>query len=329
MDMNARADQLKGWIPIRLYWNERTPAIDWCWIGTRRFTDSFFSQTIDACLQLPFSSLFRPQTPIDTLRERHAIDPGLEPRGFIFHMSRCGSTVVSRMIASLPGSVVLSEPGPIDSVLRARFQDPSLTEENRAHWLKWMISALGQRRNENDRRLFINFDTWSVLDLSLIHRVYPGVPWIFLYRDPVEVLVSQFSHRGAHMVPGAIEPELIGMKLDEVFEMEPEEYCSRILACVCEAALRHNEGSRGMMINYAQLPEAVLTHILDFFGVEITDSEKEALLCVARLDAKNTSFAFERGSKRDQKRGTEAMRAAVARWFSPIYEQLEAARIGT
>src|SRR5207244_843717 len=72
MDMNARADQLKGWIPIRLYWNERTPAIDWCWIGTRRFTDSFFSQTIDACLQLPFSSLFRPQTPIDTLRERHA-----------------------------------------------------------------------------------------------------------------------------------------------------------------------------------------------------------------------------------------------------------------
>jgi len=116
------------------------------------------------------------------------------------------------------------------------------------------------------------------------------------------------------------------MKRDEVYEIEPEEYCSRVLARVCEAALRHNKGSRGMMINYAQLPEAVLTHILDFFGVEITDSKKEALLTVARLDAKNPSFAFERGSKRN---GTEAIRAAVARWLLPVYEQLEATRIGT
>lgn len=106
MGMNVGADQLTGWIPIRLYWNASTPVIDWCWVGTRRFTDLFFGHTIDACLRLPFSSLFRPQTPIDALRERHAMEPGLQPRGFIFHMSRCGSTLVSQMLASLPGSVV-------------------------------------------------------------------------------------------------------------------------------------------------------------------------------------------------------------------------------
>ena len=191
-----------------------------------------------------------------------------------------------------------------------------------------MISALGQRRNGNDQNLFITFDSWSVFDLPLIHRAYPGVPWIFLYRDPFEVLVSQFARRGAHMVPGAIEPELFGMKLDEILEMEPEEYCARVLARVCEAALQHSKSSGGMMINYVQLPEAVRTHILDFFGVEVSDSEMEALLNVAKRDAENPSFALETGSKRKQK-GATAMQAAVARWLSPIYEQLEAARLGT
>jgi len=327
--MNVGANQLKGWIPIRLYWNESTPVIDWCWVGTRRFTDPFFSQTIDATLRLPFSTLFRPQTPIDTLQERHEIESGMQPRGFIFHMSRCGSTLVSQMLASLPRSVVIAEAGPIDSVLRAHFQDPSLTEEMRAQWLKWMISGLGQRRDENAQYLFIKFDTWSVFDLPLIHRTYPGVPWIFLYRDPIDVLVSQFEQRGAHMVPGAIEPELFGMTLDEVVAMEPEEYCSSVLARVCEAALQHSKNYGGMLINYLQLPEAVRTHILDLFGVEVSVSEMEVLERVAMMDSKNPSFAFVEDSKRNKKGATEAMRAAVAKFLSPIYEQLEAVRLGT
>jgi len=130
------------------------------------------------------------------------------------------------------------------------------------------------------------------------------------------------------MVPGAIEPELFGMKLEEVFEMEPEEYCARVLAGVCEAALENSKSSRGMLINYAQLPETVLTHILNFFGVEHSDSETKAMQRAARLDANNPAVV-ERGFEMKHKGATEAMRRAVARWVLPVYEQLEAARIGT
>lgn len=327
--MSVSASQLRGWVPIRFYWEDGRPLIDWCWVGARPFAEPFFNQTIDAALELPFSSMFRPQTSLDTLAEHHAIEPGLHPRGFIFHMSRCGSTLVSQLLAALAGSVVLSESGPIDSVVRAKFRDPLLTDERRAQWLRWMVSALAQRRSGDEQQLFIKFDSWSALDLPIIHRAYPDVPWIFLYRDPVEVLVSQLARRGAHMVPGAIEPELFGMTVSEAYEMQPEQYCARVLASACEAALSHQRSFGGMMINYVQLPGAVWTEISDFFQVELAHSDVDTLRRVAQFDAKSTSVPFSSDSK--AKRGTAdaAVLQAVEQWLSPVYERLEAARFRT
>jgi len=325
--VSINAHHLSGWIPIRIYWKERRPLVDWCWVGTRRFSEPFFDHTIEACQRLPFSNLFRPQTPIEMLRERHAIQPGLEPEGFIFHMSRCGSTLVSQILAALPRNVVISEAGSIDWVLRARFREPSLTDEERADWLRWIVSALGQRRAGDEENLFIKFDSWSVMDFPLIRRAYPAVPWIFLYRNPVEVLVSQLGQRGAHMVPGAIDPELFGMKLDEVFQMPPEEYCARVLARICEAALQHHQSSTGMMINYDQLPEAVWTGVADFFGVEVSDADMETFRLVARVDAKNPGLGFETDSQAKRNKASETARVTAARWLAPLYEQLETARL--
>ena len=326
--MSINPHNLSGWIPIRIYWKERRPLVDWCWVGTRRFKEPFFDHTIDACLRLPFSNLFRPQTPIEMLGERHAIEPGLQPGGFIFHMSRCGSTLVSQMLAALPQNVVISEAGSIDSVLRAKFREPPLTDEQRADWLRWIVSALGQRRAGDEENLFIKFDSWSVMDLPLISRAYPGVPWIFLYRNPVEVLVSQLGHRGAHMVPGGIEPELFGMRRDEVFQMPPEEYCARVLARICEAALQHHQSSSGMIINYEQLPDAVWTGVADFFGLEVSDADMETFRRVAKGDAKNSGMGFESDSQAKQNKASETVRVTDARWLAPLYEQLETARLG-
>ena len=176
-------------------------------------------------------------------------------------MSRCGSTLASQMLSALPGSVVISEAGPIDSVLRAQFRDPSVSAATRIEWLRWVVSALGQRRSGNETHLFIKFDSWSALELPLIRQAFPGVPWVFLYSNPVEVLVSQLRKRGAHMVPGTMEPALFGMNLAEAFEMQPEQYCARVLALTCEAALQHHQSCAGLMINYEQLPDALWTSL--------------------------------------------------------------------
>jgi hypothetical protein len=233
---------------------------------------------------------------------------------------------MSQMLAALPEIVMLSEAGPIDSVLRAPFQDPSLSEATRSEWLRWVVSAIGQRRIGDETHLFVKFDSWSALELPLIHRAYPDVPWMFLYRNPVEVLVSQLAHRGAHMVPGAVEPGLFGMNMAEALEMQSEEYCARVLALTCDAALRHHQRCPGMMVNYEQLPDAVWTGIADFFGMELRESDIEAFRRVTKLDAKNPSLMFESDSKAKQASASEAVRLAAERWLAPLYERLEAAR---
>ena len=310
-----------------MYWNERRPFVDWCWIGAQRFNEPFFDHTIDAALRLPFRTLFRPQTSLQMLEERYAISPGLEPQGFIFHMSRCGSTLVSQMLKALSNTLVISEAGPIDSILRLKFVDSSATDGDRVDWLRWIVGALGQRHSGTEERFFIKFDSWTAIELPLIHRAFPSVPWIFLFRDPIEVLVSQLGHRGAHMVPGAIQPELFGMTDDAVYQMRPEEYCAKVLGYVCNAALIHHRDCPGMFINFRELPEAVADSIAPFFGLELSDDDMEALRRVAVKNAKNPDFEFEDDSQAKRNNATDEMRAAVARWLVPVYDQLVSAQL--
>lgn len=322
-----RADQLAGWAPIRLYWQQSSAFMDWCHLGERRFTDPFFDQTVERCLSHPFNLLFRHQTPIDVVGWWHEESPGLRPTGFIFHLSRCGSTLISQMLAALPQNVVISEASPIDSVLRARFHNPGVTDEMRAAWLQWVISALGQRWSGDEKYLFIKFDSWSAIDLRIIKRAFPGVPWIFVYRDPVEVLVSQLKRRGAHMVPGMMEPEFLGVDRLSILHMQPEEFCARVLAGVCDAALRHQERGEAMLVNYRQLPDAVWSSLLDFFRVEYTAADVEIMRRTSQFNAKNPSLRFENDTASKNREASDELRAVVNKWVMPLYERLEATRL--
>jgi gluconate kinase len=327
MDSVIDIPQLDGWIPIRLYWPQGKPIVDWCYLGEQRLTNPFFSQTVEACLNRPFNLLFRHQTPIEMLGKWHQIRPGLTPNGFIFHMSRCGSTLISQMLAAVSHNIVISEAGLIDSTIRRNSRSSSGNEEQRIEWLRWVVSALGQPQRGTERHLFIKFDAWHILDLPLIRRAFPAVPWIFLYRDPVEVLTSQLGHRGAHMVPGLFEPAVFGMDHNTVITVSPEEYCARVLASLCQAGLEHHQDG-GMLLNYRQLPEAVWSSLLDFFGLSCTEVELDCMRAAARRDAKNPYLPFADDTARKEQKSTAPVREAAREWLYPLYEQLEAARLG-
>src|SRR5438874_313448 len=69
----------------------------------------------------------------------------LRPSGLIFHMSRCGSTLVSQMLAALPANIVVSEAPPIDAIVQAYRLMPNADEERYAHWLAALTCAFGHR----------------------------------------------------------------------------------------------------------------------------------------------------------------------------------------
>ncbi|MGB8509807.1 MAG: hypothetical protein WCD76_15600 [Pyrinomonadaceae bacterium] len=321
----AAARRLAGWTPFRLYWQGPRAFVDWCYLGERRLVDPFYEQTVERSMRNPCNLLFRHQTPIETLGELRDTEPGLAPSGFIFHTSRCGSTLISQMLAALPQNVVVSEAPPIDSVLRAGFHNPALTEDERIEWLRWMIAALGRPRSVEERHYFIKFDCWSILALPLIKKAFPGVPRIFLYREPSEVMVSQLKRSGAHMIPGAIEPALFDLESQEIFEMSHTEYVARVLAKICGAAIAHDDGTT-LLLNYRQLPEAVWSTLPAFCGVEYTVPDVELMRRASLRNAKNPVLDFADDSEEKARAVTDEVRRLSQRWVEPLYRELEAAR---
>ena len=311
---------------MRIYWRESRPMVDWGHLGARRFTDPFFAQTLDACVSHPADLLFRHQTSLENLGEIAASQPSLSPTGFIFHMSRCGSTLISQMLAASTENIVLSEPDPVDAVLRAHFRDPNITEAQRVQWLRWLVGALAWRRHPAEKNLFIKFDCWHALFQPLIQSAFPEVPWIFVYREPLEVMASHRGHRGAQMIPSVLEPSLFGWDLEMVGRMTLDEYGARVLAAICEAALTQAKSGTGKLVNYQQLPDAIWPELLKYWRVEFSADEARQMLSASKLNAKNPVLPFESDSETKRNSAAPELRAITERWLVGVYQQLERRR---
>jgi hypothetical protein len=323
MEGLSHAAQLDGWIPARFYWSGAQAMVEWCYLGTEAFKSPSFDRIIEECLRSPFNLLCSRQTPVAVLQEWNDERPGLKPAGFVFQMSRSGAAIVSQMLSSQPGSIVLSAVQPIDLILRSHFRSDLATDDQRINWLRWMVSALAQRRLGTEKHLFITFDAWNIFDLPLIQRAFPDVPWLFVYEDPLEVLVSQLGHREAHMVPRAIQPELFGFRPSEVIEeLEPEEYCARVLAAICRAALQHHLKG-GLLINRQHLPEVFGVAITRFFRIDATYVSRAGANDKANVRIEND---VPNETAKNGSRNGKVVEAA-RHWLYPVYGDLECARL--
>jgi hypothetical protein len=324
--MNQRLENLRDWMPVGFYLHESGAFLDWCYMGKKRFTEPFFYATIEGRFREPFNLLFRHETPIEVLGELNAVSEVLQPSGFIFHLSRCGSTLVSQMLAALAQNIVISEPPPIDLILRANLKNPEISDERRIRWLQWIIGAFGRKRNADEKYYFIKFDSWNTFDLALIERAFPDVPWIFLYRNPIEIIASHMKQRGAQMIPGVVKEILPNLDSSEILQMPPEEYCARILGRVCESALNRLPNRNALLVNYTQLPGAVTSIILEHFRVAYTPEDIEQMKNAAQFNAKTPQMDFVPDSEIKQKQASDAAHAAAEKWVNPLYEKLEKAR---
>lgn len=316
-----------GWIPSRLRIDGAECRVDWCYLGSRRFVEPFFRDTIQSAMQEPFNQAFWQDTSIDALIDWARERPGLAPTAFVYHASRCGSTLIARMLMALDSHVVMSEPPPIDSVLRAHFWIPGLASAVQAQWLAALLSALGQPRAGGETRFAIKLDAWHAFDWRLVKRAYPGVPSIFLYRDPIEIAVSQLQMPGAYMVPGILGPSQLVMKIGEVMAMPRVEFIARVIGHVLEAGLNMCVEGGARAVHYSELPDAVSSSLAELLGVEPVPETLGRLRECAIPDAKNPQFTFADDRARKQRAASDDAREAIARWAMPAYRDLEALRL--
>lgn len=123
-------------------------------MGQGRLLEPFFHDTLAA---QPVADRQVCQTPLAAL---DGLDNSLAPTAFVFHVSRCGSTLVTQMQAALPQCIVMLAPPVLDAFSRLHHHQP--VRSGGAHTLRQLVAALGQRRTGYEQHCFIKLDCWHM-----------------------------------------------------------------------------------------------------------------------------------------------------------------------
>ncbi len=127
-------------------------------------------------------------------------------------------------------------------------------------------------------------------------------------------------------VPGVLDSRFIGADPPAVMRMGRLEYCARVLERLCECALSFQADWNGLLVNYAELPEAIWTSVASHFGVTFSGPEIAAMQEKSQFNAKSPALHFEADSEDKRRRATELVAALSERWLYPVYRRLEERR---
>ena len=323
--MNA---DLKGFLPVDAVVVEGRPGLQWMDMSGVSLVEPFFQQTVERLRADGRRELF---TEFDVLLELEKQLDSVQPTGLIFHSSRCGSTLVANACRAINNSIVLSEANAIDKLIARFITDPGDVKMSLySVFLRGVVHALAQRRTGNEEHLFIKFSCCSFAQIEQIKRIWPNVPWLFLYRDPVETIVSNLKDVPPWLLDNdrRVLASIVGKSPDEVAEMSLEELCARTIGSLFSTAHRlANDGQ--LLLNYKQLSVPVISSVLRFFKVSPSATELEAIERGSQIYSKEVSAEREFVADADakQKFASEAVREAAAKWATEPYQLLERKRL--
>ncbi|MFN8012581.1 MAG: hypothetical protein U0P81_14520 [Holophagaceae bacterium] len=285
----AQTHPLAGWIPWRP--TEGQEALEWLPLDGRPFLEPFFE---DALRRLRRTT--RDRRPVRTAGE--ALDapldglPAAAPALFIFHVSRCGSTLLAQMLATDPATVVLSEPPLLDHLAR----------HGQAARIPALLRLLGQRQRASERRLVVKLDSWALAYHGALRALFPGVPFALLYRRPGPILESQRRLRGLQAIPGVLPAELFGLEAGDLPALQPgvpaeevfDRYFERVLARLFAWMAKVAASDPGaFLLDFEAGAEACHRRLLRSLGPDPDPAVLEAARARAALDGKRPGLVFQ------------------------------------
>lgn len=312
----------RHWLPVRVVTAADGECfVDWAHFGGRTLDDPFYETSVQRAICRPFNRIWPYRMRLTDFVDAAPRESSMQPKGLIFHMSRCGSTLVAQMLASAQNLTVLSEPPPVDAIVQLKRHLPSLSDDDHARCLAAMAAALGRQRGEVSQHAIFKLDCWHISALPLFRRAFPELPWIFLYRDPIEVMVSHARQRGLQMVPGLLDPMFLD--IEQPHDLTADAYCAEVLERICTFALSQIDLGGGLLVNYDTLPEAVSTDILPHFGLDLSDADRMAMQLASTRSAKAPTETFSADKLAKQRAANDAVQAAVRRKLTDRYTALE------
>jgi len=291
--MQSPEHPLQGWIPYQLYFDGATPLVRWLYAGNTRFDAPFFDESIAICRSHAFnSSRYKVVSSVESLIEWASTIPAITPAAIIFHVSRCGSTLLSQLIGLDPQFATLSEVPLFDEILNMPYSAPQVSDSMRSDLLRAAISFTGAHRN-GERSVMIKADSWHIFHHALLRELYPATPFIFLYRSPDEVVQSHRKLRGMQMVPNLIPPELMGFSADVDLITDLDAYTADVLEKYMNAFESiMNSDRQALLINYSQGVLPMIDAIGKHTGIEWSAAHRLQMLERSRFHSKKPAEGF-------------------------------------
>jgi hypothetical protein len=317
-----QSPDLARWTPVAVNLDGAEPSVDWCDMSGERFTDPFFDQSVARFMSSGKGrSIVR--TPLSAL---HDLDQArsLDPCGFIFHVGRCGSTLVSRLLGLVPGVIAVREPRPINNLLEADLE--RLDEAEQVRLLRSLIRALGRVRFGDERHFVLKLSSWNIRKAALFREAFPKVPMVWLQRRPLEVLASMFVDPPGWLAlrnQPAKAAQFFGLDPAAVIRMDGFEFAAQLLASMFDAATEFDLE----IVDYDDLPRAVTDVVAPLFGITFSAADRLLMEEQARYHAKSANavpFSDDSERKRSAPERAVAVSSAL---LDPRYGLLNDRRL--
>lgn len=253
------------------------------------FTDPFFDETVQKARTWSSYNGIPPllEHPSVFINRTKALNH-VAPTAFIFHISRCGSTLLSQLLATVPDTISLAEVPILDQSLKQLHLSPTL--EDKKALFQAIMSCYGQQRAQ-ENKLFIKLDSWHLLFLTDLRTIYPSVPFLIMLRSPKRVWASNLHRAGIQSVHGLIGQEFLPFDLNQVGY---HQYFPKLLNLFFQRALSFEKTDHcTRLLLYEHGYTSWLDAIETSCQTVITDSDRELMKIRSKTHAKDNQTVFQ------------------------------------
>ena len=257
-----------------------------------------------------------------------------------FHESRCGSTLVANAVAAMDSAKhrSYSEAAPpafaMNALCGTHFS--RCTIDQAALALRDIIYLMSRSNDPAEERVFFKFQSATTKNVNVFKKAFPEIPWMFVYRDPVQVMMSHFKDdpqmtgranclRSRRSPPMEIEQTASAHGVDKVKHLSMVEYCAVHLAAITESAVSALTDN-SIPVNYETLPDILHETILPrILGRSLTSTEVSNIQAISQHYSKGAGAKhkeFHGDSEAKEKAASPEIKAAAAKFLQPSFDQL-------
>jgi len=278
------------------------------------------------------------------IAELAADDPDvlvMDLKAFVFHESRCGSTLVANSLTAMDTKEhrVYSESKPLVMAMEVcGFEGMDCPPDTSTKLIQDVVRVMGLTGEPTEKGLFYKVQSIGARYMSVALEAFPETPWIFVYREPVQVMMSHLK-LGIHYANCIYQlRDVTAQKIEflnslgrDLDSLSPVEKCACHLSLLCDAAVEAISRSNGVGIgvNYQSITNTLINTIFpDHFKLEMTEERKERIIEVSGHYSKGKSASrgksfqgkeWKEDSERKEERASPAIKEASELFLSSSY----------